>query len=204
MKQERINEIWGVLLFAVSILIFVSMVSYDRNDLNWFTSNPNVYTKNYAGVVGAYVAAALFNLIGFSAYVIPVLTATWAIGKFLGKVPQKFYFKLLGTSFLFIALSAFLSMAGPQQDAVKVHRGGLLGLFCSDFFVKYLGYVGAYVMVVVLGLLSILLATEFLIFPIFISLINSITAVTAGRFWKRGVDLKVMDREQQVSPGVCV
>jgi S-DNA-T family DNA segregation ATPase FtsK/SpoIIIE len=138
-KQERINEIWGVLLFALSVLILISLISYDPNDLQVFTSNPNIYTRNYAGLLGAYVAAFLFNLIGFSAYIIPVLTATWAVGKFLNKVPQKFYYKLLGTSFLFIASSAILSLASsPQSNAVKVHYGGLLGLFFSNFFVRYL------------------------------------------------------------------
>ena len=202
MKQERINEIWGVLLFAITILIFVSLISYDHNDLPWFTSQPNVYTKNYAGIVGAGVAAALFSLIGFSAYVIPVLTATWSIGKFLGKVPQKFYFKLLGTSFLFIALSAFLSMLGSPPDVVKVHRGGLLGLFFSDFFVRYLGQIGAYVMVTVLGLLSILLATELLIFPIFMSLVNSVIGFFSGVLKKKPALLREREvrRPERESP----
>ncbi len=202
MKQERINEIWGVLLFAVTILIFVSLISYDQNDLPWFTSQPNVYTSNYAGIVGAAVAAGLFSLIGFSAYIIPVLTATWSIGKFLGKVPQKFYFKLLGTSFLFIALSAFLSMLGSPAEVVKVHRGGLLGLFFSDFFVRYLGQVGAYVMATVLGLLSILLATEFLIFPIFMSLVNSVTGFLSGALNKKPAAIKEREprRPERESP----
>ena len=187
MKQERINEIWGVLLFALSVLIFISLISYDPNDLQVFTSHPNVYTHNYAGIIGAYVAAALFNLIGFSSYIIPVLTATWAIGKFLNKVPQKFYFKLLGTSFLFIASSAILSMASsPQSNAVKVHYGGLLGLFFSNFFVRYLGNVGAWVMVIVLGALSVLLATEFLIFPIVMSLLNASSELFRAVFSRKG------------------
>jgi DNA segregation ATPase FtsK/SpoIIIE, S-DNA-T family len=202
MKQERINEIWGVLLFAVTILIFVSLISYDQNDLPWFTSQPNVYTRNYAGIAGAMVAAGLFSLIGFSAYIIPVLTATWSIGKFLGKVPQKFYFKLLGTSFLFIAFSAFLSMLGSPADVIKVHRGGLLGLFFSDFFVRYLGQVGAYVMVTVLGLLSILLATEFLIFPIFMSLVNSVIGFFSDALKKKPALLKEKEfrRPERESP----
>lgn len=190
MKQERINEIWGVLLFAVTILIFVSLISYDQNDLPWFTSHPNIYTKNYAGIIGAYIGAALFSLIGFSAYIIPVLTATWAIGKFLGRVPQKFYIKLLGTSVLFIALSAFLSMIGPSQEVVKVHRGGLLGLFFSDIFIRYFSQLGAYIIVITLGLLSVLLATELLILPIFLSLVNSIIGISSKVFKKKPYLLK--------------
>ncbi len=181
MKQEKINEIWGVLLFAVAILIFVSLFSYDQRDLGWFTSDPNIPARNYVGTIGAYVAFALFSFIGFSAFIVPFLITIWAIGKFLNKVPQKFYFKLLGTSFLFIASSALFAMAcSPQQDAVKVHWGGLLGLFFSDFFIRWLGHVGAWIMVIVLVALSILLATEFLIFPIFMSLVNSVIGIFAG------------------------
>ena len=186
MKQERINEIWGVLLFALSVLVFVSLVSYDPNDLPFLTSDPNVPTHNYVGIFGALVAMTLFWAIGLSAYIIPVLSATWAIGKFLNKVPQKFYFKLLGTSFLFIASSALLSLAcSPQNDAVKVHWGGLLGLFFSNFFIRYLGSVGAWVMVIVLGALSILLATELLIFPIVLSLINAIAELFSALLKKK-------------------
>jgi len=185
-KQERINEIWGVLLFALSVLVFVSLVSYDPNDLPFLTSDPNVPTHNYVGIFGALVAMTLFWAIGLSAYIIPVLSATWAIGKFLNKVPQKFYFKLLGTSFLFIASSALLSLAcSPQNDAVKVHWGGLLGLFFSNFFIRYLGSVGAWVMVIVLGALSILLATELLIFPIVLSLINAIAELFSALLKKK-------------------
>ena len=186
MKQERINEIWGVLLFALSVLIFVSLISYDPNDLWFLTSRATVPTHNYVGIFGALVAFALFGSIGLSAYIIPVLSVTWAIGKFLNKVPQKFYFKLLGTSFLFIASSALLSLAcSPQNDAVKVHWGGLLGLFFSNFFIRYLGPVGAWVMVIVLGALSILLATELLIFPIVVSLINAVTELVSVVFKKK-------------------
>ncbi|OGX34623.1 MAG: hypothetical protein A3I43_04860 [Omnitrophica WOR_2 bacterium RIFCSPLOWO2_02_FULL_50_19] len=104
----------------------------------------------------------------------------------MNKVPQKFYFKLLGTSFLFIASSALLSLAcSPQNDAVKVHWGGLLGLFFSNFFIRYLGSVGAWVMVIVLGALSILLATELLIFPIVLSLINAIAELFSALLKKK-------------------
>ncbi|MDD4879143.1 MAG: DNA translocase FtsK 4TM domain-containing protein [Candidatus Omnitrophica bacterium] len=186
MKQERINEIWGVLLFALSVLVFVSLVTYDPNDLRIFTSNPNVYTHNYAGIIGAYVAMALFSFVGFSAYIIPALTLTWSLGKFLNKVPQKFYFKFLGTCFLFIASSALLSLAcSPQNSAVKVHWGGLLGLFFSDFFVRYLGPAGAWIMVIVLGALSILLATELLIFPIVMSLVSAGSGLFSMLFKKK-------------------
>jgi len=200
-KQERINEIWGVLLFALSVLILISLISYDPNDLQVFTSNPNIYTRNYAGLLGAYVAAFLFNLIGFSAYIIPVLTATWAVGKFLNKVPQKFYYKLLGTSFLFIASSAILSLASsPQSNAVKVHYGGLLGLFFSNFFVRYLGGAGAWVMVIVLGALSVLLATEFLIFPIVMSLINAVIELSGALFKKRAVPGPIVRERRSEKP----
>ncbi len=200
MKQERINEIWGVLLFAVTVLILVSLISYDQNDVPWFTSHPNIYTKNYAGIIGAYIGAVLFSLIGFSAYIIPALTATWAIGKFLGKVPQKFYIKLLGTSVLFIALSAFLAMVGPAQEVVRVHRGGLLGLFFCDIFIRYFGQLGAYIVVITLGLLSILLATELLILPIFLSLVNSIIEIYSRIFKKRPYLLKEkrLEREREL------
>ena len=191
MKQERINEIWGVLLFALSVLVFVSLISYDHSDLGFFTSQPNEYTHNYAGIIGAIVGEVLFSLIGYCSFLVPVLMLTWSLGKFLNKVPQKFYFKLLGTSFLFIATSSILNLASSPNKVYSTKHlwdgplGGVLGFFFSNFFVKYLGSVGAWVIVIVLFALSILLATELLIFPIVMSLVSAASGLSSMLFKKK-------------------
>jgi S-DNA-T family DNA segregation ATPase FtsK/SpoIIIE len=56
-------------------------------------------------------------------------------------------------------------MFGGGDSSLRFRLGGIVGLVFSDFLIKYLGTVGAVITIAVLLLLSILLATEFLLLP---------------------------------------
>ncbi|MBL7068982.1 MAG: DNA translocase FtsK 4TM domain-containing protein, partial [Candidatus Omnitrophica bacterium] len=107
MKEERINEIWAIFLLAVTILLFVSLFSFDPTDLSFYTSNPNVPVKNFTGMAGAYLAGVLMFTIGRASFVIPFITLSWAVGRFIGRIPEKSYLKALGAVVLTIATSSF-------------------------------------------------------------------------------------------------
>ncbi|MBU0880669.1 MAG: DNA translocase FtsK 4TM domain-containing protein, partial [Candidatus Omnitrophica bacterium] len=101
--HNKWNEVQAVLLFAASLLIFISLVSFSFNDLKQFTSSPNAPVGNYAGLFGAYFGSALFFIMGMSSYVIPLLVLSWAIARLYGITPQKVHFKIFGTFFLILA-----------------------------------------------------------------------------------------------------
>ncbi len=165
MDQNKKNEILAILLLAVAILISISLFSFDFDDLKLFSSKPNWPLKNFAGLFGAYLGAALFFVMGLSAYVIPLLVVTWALARFWGISPQKVYFKVTGTIFLIVASSSLFSIIAGSDTTVRFRLGGFTGLVFSDFLVKYLGVFGALLVIAVLFLLSVLLATEFLLLP---------------------------------------
>ncbi len=172
MDKTRWNEIQAVLLFAVAVLILISLASFDFGDIGIFASRVNVPIKNFAGLFGAYAAGVLIFVMGMSAYVIPLLIVSWAVARLYDVTPQKLYFKIFGTFFLILASSAIFSIIGkapaPANGADNSFRfslGGVVGLVFSDFLIKYLGRVGAIVVIAVLFLLSVLLATEFLLLP---------------------------------------
>jgi len=64
-----------------------------------------------------------------------------------------------------LASSAIFSMIGQGDNSIRFSLGGIVGLVFSDFLIKYLGSVGAVIVIIVLFLLSVLLATEFLLIP---------------------------------------
>ncbi|MFH0731339.1 MAG: DNA translocase FtsK [Candidatus Omnitrophota bacterium] len=165
MNKQRISELLGLLFLAIAILFFLSLISYSPHDLELFSSSSYKQVNNFAGIVGSYIAAALFFAIGWAAYIIPGLCMAWAVNKFIGKEPQKMYLKLSGTAVLFIASSILLSMLFSDTNADKVTAGGITGLFLSNALVKYFGGVGTYIIVIMLIIMSALLATEFLILP---------------------------------------
>lgn len=164
-KQQRLNEIIGLVFLAIFALVFISLISYTPQDIKFFTSSPNRYVRNFAGIVGAYIAAGLFFTLGWGAYIIPFLCLTWAVNKFLGREPQKIYLKISGTMVLFLASSILLSMVFNATNADKVKAGGIIGLFLSNLLTKYFGTIGTYIISVMLIAMSALLATEFLILP---------------------------------------
>ena len=165
LDEAKKNEIWAILFLVISVFIFISLISFDINDISLHTSTPNARTRNVAGIVGAYLGWALFFLIGISGYCIPVVILFWAIGRFCGAKPQKFYIKLIGTIVLILASSTLLGIAFHADPSLRFQKGGIVGLAVSDVLMKYFGKGGSITIGIALLLLSVLLATEFLIFP---------------------------------------
>jgi S-DNA-T family DNA segregation ATPase FtsK/SpoIIIE len=178
--KKRWNEIQAIILFAVALLIFISFVTFDFSDVSLFTSKVNNPIKNFAGLFGAMFGGLMFFVMGLSAYVIPMLILSWALARFSGVEPQKLYFKIFGTFFLILASSALFSMCGGQDNSVRFSLGGIVGLVFSDFLLKYLGFAGSMLVIVVLFLLSVLLATEFLLVPFLSALFKKSVDVASG------------------------
>ena len=181
MDKTRWNEIQAIVLFFIAILIFTSLVTFSFSDLAVFTSKPNIPAKNLAGLFGVYIGAALFFLMGLSSYVIPLLIISWAVARLYGVTPQKVHFKLFGTFFLILASSSIFSLIGRSDTSFRFSLGGVLGLIFSDFLVKYLGRGGAILVIAVLFLLSVLLATEFLLLPFLLNLFDSVKGLKERR-----------------------
>lgn len=171
-EPERRNEIIAVLLFALAVFIFISLITFDYGDLSLFSSAPNQPAENFAGKIGAYIGCVFLLVMGVSAYAIPLLIIFWAIARLAGNKPENYWFKLFGTIFLILAVSSTFSLlAGPGMD-LRFNMGGMVGVSFSAFLVRYLGVIGASVAIIVLLLLSVLIATDFLIFPFIFTLLK--------------------------------
>lgn len=165
MDQQRINEIVGFACLGIGVLVLVSLVTFAPDDLRFFVSTPNTPLHNFVGIIGAHIAASIFFLIGKSGYVIPLLCLIWAVNRFTSQESQRLYIKASGTVVLFLALSSFFALTFSATDVDRMNAGGICGLMLSILLERYLGIFGAYITVLALLVLSILLATEFLIIP---------------------------------------
>jgi len=177
LDEAKKNEIWAILFLAIAILIFISLISFDLNDISLNTSTINGQTRNFAGIIGAYLGWGLYFLVGLSSYAIPLVILFWAVGRFLGTKPQKFYIKLVGTVIFIIAVSTLLSLIFYDDSSTRFQKGGLIGLVVTDALVRYFGMAGSFIIAVALLLLSTLLATEFLIFPLVLVAIKGVKAL---------------------------
>ncbi|MBM3252748.1 MAG: DNA translocase FtsK [Candidatus Omnitrophica bacterium] len=165
MKREHIKQLYAISLFVVSMLLFLSFISYTPDDLPFYTSSPNKPAKNFIGIFGAYIAGAFFFLFGKAAFLIPVLCFLWSLSRFFQSEMENLYIKLTGTIIFLCSSSSLLSLLFSPNPIRRFNFGGFIGLFVSNILIKYFGRVGSYILTLTFILLSLLISTEFIIFP---------------------------------------
>ena len=172
MREEHLSQALGIVLIAFSILIGISLLSYEPADFPLLTSSPNYPVENAVGLAGAFLAGWTLLILGFSGYLLPVITFVWGINKFNGKSTQGIYVKLTGITVFFISTTSILSIFFSNLASNSMTKGGLLGYWISSNITGYFGRTGSYIILWTLLILSLLLVTEFLLLPLLVSVIN--------------------------------
>src|SRR5688572_9030991 len=110
-RNTRRNEIVAILLLAVGLLLMLCLVSaaFYPSDPSW-NSAGQAETRNWAGAVGANVAAALFQSVGLAAFLLPFLLLAAAWRRFKTRNFRAPFIRLLGLVLLTLAASALLSI----------------------------------------------------------------------------------------------
>jgi len=183
MKISKANEIKLIFVIAVALVVFISLLTFNRDDIKFLTSSPNISSNNIVGSVGAYLGWFFLFLIGYGAYAVPVFMLLGGITYLFKEKPEKAYLRIFGIIFSILAISAIFSLVGVGGTVYRFQRGGLIGLTFSDFLIKYLGTAGTFIVITVLFLLSVIITTDFLIFPI-IAWILKFLKSTAKSLWR--------------------
>ncbi len=162
---SRFNEIIAVILVALSILIFLCLVSHTQNDPSKNTNSP-LETQNLIGVVGAYISDYLLQVFGVSAYFLPALLGIAAWRFFRDRAFPISKIRIGGYSLL------ILSLAGSAEflkviSGFSSFRGGMVGAFVEQVFASLFGLIGTGIVLTVFFLSSLLLITNFSIVSLF-------------------------------------
>jgi S-DNA-T family DNA segregation ATPase FtsK/SpoIIIE len=174
MKKERVNEIWGVFFLLLGLFTFASLFFYHAEDIPFYTSHPTFPVANYAGIFGAYLAFGLFLVFGISAFVIPFVFLLWAECFFIQKVPERKLFKFVGLAIALLSTATIVTITvGPQQ---RFTYGGAFGYVAGNHLLRYFGLLGSYILAGSALLLSLLLATDFLLYPLFRAILGKCQA----------------------------
>jgi len=104
---RRIAELVGIMLIAISLLLFISLVSYSPDDPN-FIFPENQQIENILGFRGSIVSDLLFQSIGLASYLLSLTLIITGINilriKDLFLVIENLFFSVLylisGTLFL--------------------------------------------------------------------------------------------------------
>lgn len=179
-RASRFNEILAILFLAVGLLLLLCLVSaaFYPNDPSW-NSVGSAETRNWAGTIGANVAATVLQFIGLAGYLLPLLLFAAAWRRFHTSHIQSGWSRLIGLIVLVMAASALLSLSNmlPLFD-LSVRPGGLLGAVIAESLASGLNKVGATVLLVAIAASGLLLATNFS----FIRLYEFIAKAIGNRF----------------------
>ncbi|MFN2529765.1 MAG: DNA translocase FtsK [Pyrinomonadaceae bacterium] len=162
-RATRRNEILAILLVATALLLTLCLVSaaFYPNDPSWNAAGSSE-THNWAGTIGANVAAIVLQFIGIAAYSLPVLLFAAAWRRFRTNTIRSPWSRILGVVILVIATAALLSLSRlhPLFDS-SVQPGGLIGAIVAETLSGGLNTAGATVLLSAIAATGLLLATNF-------------------------------------------
>ena len=179
-RLGRHNEIVAILLVAVGLLLALCLISaaFYPNDPSW-NSAGQTETQNWAGSIGANVAATIFQFIGVAGYLLPLLLFAAAWRRFRTTNIQSPLSRISGLIILVVAVSGLLSISQlrPLFDS-SVQPGGLLGSVVAQGLASGLNTIGATVVLVAIAATGLLLATNIS----FVRIYSLIAQTIATRF----------------------
>jgi DNA segregation ATPase FtsK/SpoIIIE, S-DNA-T family len=162
--SRRLSEVVGVALFALTLLWLIALVSYSPSDPVWFfNTGSDLPPANFAGRVGAFLAELSFQLVGYAAYLAPVIVAVIGWHYFWCSILDAPYTKAFGAALLFGCTAAFLSLSfGALEISGKEFRaGGYMGAALSSVLSEYLNRTGSIILILTLLFLALILSTQF-------------------------------------------
>ena len=180
MKEKRINEFKGVILFAAGLIILASLVSFDVNDLSWYTSHPNIPPHNLIRTFGALLAGIFMFFFGYASFVAPLFILWAGINFFRNEPPIVRLPRLIGLMVLMLAVSSMIALVSIRQETASFYRSGFPGFLISKFVVSYFGQLGGYILFIALILLSLALVTEVLISTFLMHTVNNAQMVVSS------------------------
>jgi len=161
--NKRLNELIGFLCLTLAILLSASLFSYSPHDPSWNVSAPLVEggaTGNWIGPVGSYCSDAMFSLLGFAAFLLPIAMGILGWRWFRSRAFQSQTATLIGYALLLLSLPAMLSLVKFPDVRGAIPAGGLVGTLLANALSAGFNK-GAYVVAGAVLITAMFLTTSF-------------------------------------------
>ncbi len=188
-NNEKIDFVFGVILFAIAVFVSIAMISFfytGQNDQSILTNslpgewlNTNHEYTNSCGSIGAIVAWTLMAVnFGIPAFIIPIFLLLVSL-HFMGAYRMNLWKCFPGLVVLMIWCSvAFAKFLSPYTDTMLFNPGGEHGVIVTNFVENLIGTPG----------LTALLA---LVAIIFFVVLSAKTITWARKVLRFGVDKRI-------------
>jgi len=172
--RQRLHEGWLLLICAGALFLLISLFSYNLGDPGWTNFTTTRHIANWGGRVGAWLADVLILLMGYVAYIFPLILLFWVFRDFsqpqikVGEKKTTFFMppdRILKSVGLLILLSSGCGLVHIYLNAYgasfPAHSGGVLGYLVSKELMQMLNLSGCVLLLIALFLCSITLTTGF-------------------------------------------
>jgi DNA segregation ATPase FtsK/SpoIIIE, S-DNA-T family len=197
MQKLLWRELKGLLLIAAAFLLGLSLLSYHPTDASLTTASTVSTVQNLVGWVGASVADGLFQLIGVSAYLIPLLIGMSGWRWFWTPASPLSRAQTAGWGLMTITLMPLASLLLPvlpllaDRPLIDGRAGGWLGVLLAKGLHLALGRIGGEIVLFTLLAASLMLITAVSLPTLMAAVARSVHDLTA-----QAQNLAVIRREQ--------
>lgn len=158
-KLSLKNEIIGIVILFISIFLIFSVVSYTPLDPSFFNDSSGMVVENYGGPVGAYISAILFELFGYTSYIIIFYLLFVTIFFLVNRKIPNMITKSAGYLLLLISSSVLISIikTSVEIDGKSKYIGGFIGNAISKLFQGQIKQVFSFIFFLVLIVIALIL-----------------------------------------------
>ncbi|MEE8329548.1 MAG: DNA translocase FtsK 4TM domain-containing protein [Thermodesulfovibrionia bacterium] len=158
-KSKRIKyEISGILALVSGLIVFISLITHNQWDPSPFTYRPPGPKEvgNLLGIFGSYLSDTLRQVLGLTAYVIPLIFFIFGLRKILGKKRKHRPVVSAGvTVILMLSASSLIALIFNESS------GGILGSIATRLSVKLLSTTGSYLFFIPLTFVALMFLVPF-------------------------------------------
>ncbi len=167
-KSTRLKrEITAIFFFFLALFIGCCLISYSPYDASFNTVHSSGIKDiaNWGGVVGSYLADILFQIIGLTAFIIPITLVVIAWRCFIPSGRVK-YLTIAGYCCLILSLSVVFSLFWSEPAITvasfryELDGGGLVGSKVAGLSLTYLNRPGSIFVFSTLVLVSLIIVTN--------------------------------------------
>ncbi|MFC6339827.1 cell division protein FtsK [Pseudomonas sp. CCM 7891] len=200
----RLKEGALIAIGALCLFLMMALLTYGKDDPGWSHNSKIEDVQNFGGPAGSYSADILFMILGYFAYIFPLLLAikTWQIFRQRHEPWQwsgwLFSWRLIGLVFLVLSGAALAHIHFHAPTGLPAGAGGALGESLGDLARRTLNIQGSTLMFIALFLCGLTVFTDLSWFKV-MDVTGKITLDlfelfqgAANRWWAARVERKRM------------
>ena len=145
--SRGVREVTLIVLGAFAVFLLIALFSYHPADPGWSHTGAGGNVRNLGGAVGAWFADVVFYLLGFLAYLLPVMVgwSGWLLykgEKESGEVDMRVLGLRWAGFFLTVISGCGLASVHFASGSMPLDAGGMLGQAIGNLLISSFGMMG--------------------------------------------------------------